>query len=285
MSHARTKAAAKVPPPPAGLKPPTAVARWKAVAPGLAMKGAVDLETLRNYCQVWARWREAEDGITQAGQLTRSPSGRVVPSPLVGIANQTAAQVRALEDRLGIGVVATAAAPAPADQDAGVVTRVQLAQRLGHHPMTITKWERQGMPIAERGRKGKPSLYREADVRGWLEAREAAAKTSGLVDVAQERARKERAQAELAEQTYQARARELLPAADVEKAWNAEVQAVRAAILATYTTQADRLHRVAVLDGVAGVEAELKAMAHELLRELSQPMKVEPVTVHQAAAS
>lgn len=152
-----------------------------------------------------------------------------------------------------------------------LITRRVLAERLEKHPMSITKWEQQGMPIAARGRKGKPSLYRQSDVITWLSAREAAAKKSGIVDVAQERARKERAQAELAEQTHQTRSRQLLPAAEVEKVWNAEIQAVRAAILATYTTKADTLHRVATLDGVAGVEAELKRIAHELLRELSNP--------------
>jgi hypothetical protein len=121
-------------------------------------------------------------------------------------------------------------------------------------------------------------MYREADVRAWRDARESAAQKSGLVDVAQERARKERAQAVLAEQAYQARARELLPAVEVEKAWNAEVQAVRAAILATYTTQADRVHRAAILEGVSGVETELKAMAHDLLRELSAPALEAPIS-------
>jgi P27 family predicted phage terminase small subunit len=261
-----------VPKPPADLKP-DAIARWKTVAPGLAKRGDVDLEQLRTYCQVWARWREAEDGITKAGQLTKTPSGRVVASPLLTIANQAAQQVRALEDRLGIG--GPAVTPAQAEPASNGITRRELAQRLAVHMMTVTKWERDGMPIAERGRKGKPSAYREADVRAWLSARETAAAKSGLVDVAQERARKERAQATLAEQSYKARERELLPAAEVEKVWNAEVQAVRAAILATYTTRADRIHRAAVIDGVAGVETELKAMAYELLRELSSDDKTE----------
>jgi phage terminase Nu1 subunit (DNA packaging protein) len=154
-----------------------------------------------------------------------------------------------------------------------LLTRRQLAAALTVHMQTVTKWEQAGLPIAKAGRKGKPSLYREADVRAWLAARELAAKTSGVVDVAQERARKERARAILDEQLYQQRAGQLLPAVDVERIWNAEVQAVRAAILATYTTQADRVHRAAILEGVTGVENELKAIAHELLRELAEPTR------------
>lgn len=265
-----TRRRVKVPRPPADLKP-DAQARWRSVAPQLAGRGPVDLEALRTYCQVWARWRQAEDGISKGGQLTKTPQGRIVPSPLVGLAKDAGAQVLALETRLGIGAHAP---EAPAASD--LVTRRDLASRMGVHMQTVTKWERDGMPIAERGRKGKPSTYREADVRAWRDAREAAAKTPVGVDVAQERARKERAQALLAEQTHQARSRELLPAAEVEKVWAAEVHAVRTAVLATYTTQADRVHRAAVLEGVGGVEAELKAIAHELLRELERPDRALP---------
>lgn len=263
----------QLPRPPSDLKP-AAQARWSAVVGQLAARGPVDVDALRTYCQVWARWREAEDGIAKGGQLVKTKTG-VAASPFVALADKAGTQVRALEDRLGIGAAAPVVeAPSPG----GHLTRRDLAERLGVHMQTVTKWERDGLPIAERGRKGKPSTYREADVRAWLASREDAAKKSGMIDVAQERARKERAQAVLAEQSYRARERELLPAAEVEKIWNAEVQAVRTAILATYTTQADRVHRAATLEGVGGVEAELKAIAHELLRELSAPAReVAPV--------
>jgi len=136
---------------------------------------------------------------------------------------------------------------------------------------TVTKWEQDGMPIAERGRKGRPSRYSESAVRAWQDAREEAAKTSGHVDVAQQRARKELAQAVLAEQTFKLRQRELLPRADVERVWGGEVAAVRAIILASYTSQADRIHRIATLEGVGGVETALKELAHEILRQLANP--------------
>jgi hypothetical protein len=136
---------------------------------------------------------------------------------------------------------------------------------------TVTKWERAGLPIAEQGRLGKPSRYAEAAVRAWLDSREVEARRSGVAEVSTERARKERAQALLAEQSYEARSRSLLPADEVERVWSAEVAAVRTAILASYTTQADAVHRAGVLDGVGGVERELKRIALELLRELSDP--------------
>jgi terminase small subunit / prophage DNA-packing protein len=265
----------KLPAPPSTLTP-SARARWVAVLPTLLARGTVDLDTFASYCQLWARWREAEDGIAKTGQLVKRKNGSVVASPLIRIAKQAGTQAHALEQRLGIDLVTSTPANDPPPANDGLLTRPALAQRLGHHEISITKWQREGLPVAKRGRKGKASYYREADVRAWLEAREAAKQTSGLVDVAQERARKERAQAELAEQLHKTRARELLPASEVEKIWAAEVQAVRAAILASYTTAADRVHRIAVLEGVAGVEAELKALAHDLLRELSSPTRELP---------
>lgn len=95
----------KVTPPPADLGAP-AQARWKAVYPILAKRGDVDLEQLRTYCQVWARWRESEDAIGKAGQLTKTPTGRVVPSPLIAVEEKAASRVRELEARLGIGTKA-----------------------------------------------------------------------------------------------------------------------------------------------------------------------------------
>lgn len=151
------------------------------------------------------------------------------------------------------------------------LTRRALATLLGVHMQTVTKWERDGLPIAELGRKGKPSLYVEADVRTWLAAREEAVKSSGTVDVARERARKERGQAVLAEQTFQMRQRELLPRAEVEKVWAAEQAAIRTKLLAIPIAYADRVQRAATLDGVIGVEQALKDAVYDALRELADP--------------
>lgn len=139
---------------------------------------------------------------------------------------------------------------------------------------TVCKWERRGLPIAERGRAGRASLYREADVRAWLGAREAAAKEraagAGIgLDVAQERAKKEGWQARLAEQQYLARQGELLPRAEVERAWGAERDAIRTKLLALPVSYADRVFRAATLHGVTGVEAALRDAVFDALRELA----------------
>lgn len=157
------------------------------------------------------------------------------------------------------------AGPRPND----LLTRVDLADALNVHPMTITKWERQGMPIQERGRRGKPSMYSESAVRSWRAERDEAARNGGILDAVQERARKDRAQSLLAEQTLAIRARDLVPKDEVERAWSAEVAAVRTKLLAWPSTLSNRVFRAGTLDGLEGVERELQSAVEEALNELS----------------
>lgn len=260
-----------LPKPPASLSK-AAGARWTAVAPLLADRARIDIDLLATYCQVWARWKQAEDSLSQ-GQLTRNGRGQLVASPMVAIANQTVGQLRALEKDLGLSG-ATPDTPAQASGDStpersALLTRRQLADVLGKHMQTVTKWEQDGMPTAKRGARGRPSLYREGDVRSWLDSREAAQSKGPMVDVARERARKELAQATLAEQTFQMRSRDLLPRVEVERAWEAEVLAVRTKLLQIPPTFADRVYQAAVSEGVGGVERILADSVNDVLRELA----------------
>ena len=154
-----------------------------------------------------------------------------------------------------------------------LITRRELSQRLDRVMGTITKWEQAGMPCAEPGRKGKASLYSEREVRKWLTAREKNAQTNGTHDVARDRARKDRAQAVLAEQTAEMRARDLVPRVQVERAWASEVAAVRAKLLAWPSTISDRLYREGAVRGVKGIERVIKEAVESLLRELSEPLQ------------
>jgi phage terminase Nu1 subunit (DNA packaging protein) len=148
------------------------------------------------------------------------------------------------------------------------LTRLELAARLGVHPITIAKWQQEGLPIASRGRRGVASRYNEADVRAWLEAREERARQNAP-DFAACRARKELAQAIEAEQRVAMRAKQLIPIEEVDRIWSAQVAAVRSRLLSWPTALADRLHRVAATDGAAGVERVLQDAAYETLRELA----------------
>lgn len=150
-----------------------------------------------------------------------------------------------------------------------LVTRRELAEKLAVHMQTVTKWEQAGMPIEEPGRRGRASLYDLAAVQKWRRQREKDAQQNGTVDLTRERARKERAQALVAEQTLAVRAGELVPRSQVEEVWTAEIAAVRAKLLAWPSTLSDRVSRAGELEGFAGVEKSLAAAVEELLLELS----------------
>jgi len=47
-----------------------------------------DLKAFEGYCQAYARWREAEEFITQHGSIFKTPSGYVQQVPQVSIAQQ-----------------------------------------------------------------------------------------------------------------------------------------------------------------------------------------------------
>jgi P27 family predicted phage terminase small subunit len=251
---------------------PDARARFDVVAPMLARRGPVDVERLTSYCQVWARWRIAEAGLSKSGPLVKTAGGRLGPNPLAQVSKAAHQSVRQLEKELGLD-------RAPEEQGAAagrLVTRRELADLLDVHMQTVTKWEREGMPIARRGGRGRPSSYSEHDVRAWRLERERVALAGTSVNANEERALKERAQARLAEQTYQMRNRELLPRSEVARIWGAEVAGIRALLLAWPTTIADKLARAATLEGVAGVEGVLNSEVRAVLNQLADPERQLP---------
>lgn len=157
---------------------------------------------------------------------------------------------------------------AQAAKKESLVTRRELAELHGVHQQTVTKWERAGMPIAERGRRGVPSRYNPDDVAAWLEERKKSTGGGGLVVLTRERARKERALARLNELKYQEMARELVPADEVAEIWGAHINAVRTKLLSLPTTLTDRLCRAAKR-GPRAVERELEDAIRGVLTELA----------------
>ena len=70
---------------------PEAKKEWKRLAASLEAMGVltmVDLTAFAGYCQAYARWREAEEFISQHGSIFRTPSGYVQQVPQVSIAQQ-----------------------------------------------------------------------------------------------------------------------------------------------------------------------------------------------------
>lgn len=64
---------------------------WKRLAPSLESMGVLtqaDLTAFAGYCQAYARWKEAEEFISQHGSIFQTPSGYVQQVPQVSIAQQ-----------------------------------------------------------------------------------------------------------------------------------------------------------------------------------------------------
>ncbi len=70
---------------------PEAKKEWKRLSSALEAMGVltmVDLSSFAGYCQAYARWKEAEEFITQHGSIFKTPSGYVQQVPQVSIAQQ-----------------------------------------------------------------------------------------------------------------------------------------------------------------------------------------------------
>ena len=68
-----------------------AKAEWERLAPSLIAMGVLtdhDTEAFAGYCQAYARWREAEEFLSQHGTIFKTPSGYVQQVPQVSIAMQ-----------------------------------------------------------------------------------------------------------------------------------------------------------------------------------------------------
>lgn len=162
--------------------------------------------------------------------------------------------------------------PVPAE----LVTRSALARLLGCSVRQVSQLESEGVIVAQlRGKAGRASLYAPDVVVPAYMAYNSGKNDGDPAEALRARTRKDRAQAVLAEQTFQLRAKELLPRADVEKAWGAEVSAVRTKLLSWPTTIADRVFRAGTLNGIAGVERVLREAAHDVLRELSDTERID----------
>jgi hypothetical protein len=97
---------------------------------------------------------QAEAGLAKSGSLVKNERGRRGRESAGRGVAPGGRQVRPSRSELGLDDVDDRERPAVAVE---LVTRRELAARLGVHMQTVTKWEREGLPIAERGRRGRPS--------------------------------------------------------------------------------------------------------------------------------
>ena len=137
-----------------------------------------------------------------------------------------------------LGVLRTAAG-------ARLLTRPELAAAFGVHPITVTKWEQAGLPIAERGSRGRASRYSLKDVMDWRVRRELRAhgigdESNGRLDPLAERALLDRARRKEVEHRLAVQRGEYVGVAEVEGRWLAIVTAVRERMLSLPATALQR---------------------------------------------
>ncbi len=78
---------------------------WRRVAPELRRLGlltCVDRLALAGYCMAYARWRQANDVLTDEGLTFVTPSGYVQQRPEVAIANKSLAEMKAFAQEFGM---------------------------------------------------------------------------------------------------------------------------------------------------------------------------------------
>jgi|GEM_PF-176970 len=84
---------------------PEARKEWRRLAPALIAMGVLtvaDAVPFAAYCTAYARWREAEDFITQHGAIYKDPRGFARPNPYVAIAAQQLREIKSLAAEFGL---------------------------------------------------------------------------------------------------------------------------------------------------------------------------------------
>lgn len=136
-----------------------------------------------------------------------------------------------------------------------------VAELFGVSEETINQWQRQGMPVAERGGPNRPNEYEAADCIGWLIDREV-----GKVREESPRDRLFTLQAEELSMRLADRRALLVPAVDIEPAM-AEAAAHARRLSAGYVH--DLVPRLAGADAVS-IESELRTAVDAYLTALSR---------------
>jgi phage terminase Nu1 subunit (DNA packaging protein) len=142
---------------------------------------------------------------------------------------------------------------------------VELAQAFGTHALTITKWQASGLPIAERGSRGRPSRYRLPDCVQWFIRRELHARGVGnghRLDPLVERAALDRQRRETLEFDLARKRGEYVRTRDAERLYSGHVLEARNQLRAIPSAAR---HRLNLSRDAAAVLAELIDTALEEL--------------------
>ena len=94
----------KAPPCPKWLEP-EAKKDWRRLAKALEAMGVLteaDMAAFAGYCQSYARWKEAEERITDRGLVIRTPSGYPQQVPYISIAQQYLKLMQQFAEQFGL---------------------------------------------------------------------------------------------------------------------------------------------------------------------------------------
>lgn len=158
------------------------------------------------------------------------------------------------------------------DEPLPLVNRFQLAECLGVFHVTIAKWEREGLPVEERGVGKRASKYSLPAALKWFIAHERARYESveGVSNLDAERAGLAREQRKRIEMQNAVRRGELLEVDVVTAAAGELLGTLRASLLALPAALAGILEATAREGGAPAVEALLRDRIEGALLELSQ---------------
>ena len=84
---------------------PAAKEEWNRLAGVMEMMGIlteVDMAAFAGYCQAYARWKEAEEYISENGTMFKTPSGYMQQVPQVSIAHQYLKIMDRLAEQFGL---------------------------------------------------------------------------------------------------------------------------------------------------------------------------------------
>lgn len=104
-----------------------AKAEWKRLAKNLFELGVLtefDIQAFASYCQAYARWREAEEFITQHGSIVKTKNGMWQQVPQVSIAHQN--QRIMLQAAAEFGLTPSSRARIIADQESKGTDEMEL---------------------------------------------------------------------------------------------------------------------------------------------------------------
>jgi phage terminase Nu1 subunit (DNA packaging protein) len=143
------------------------------------------------------------------------------------------------------------------------LTRPELAEAFGVIPGTITRWERDGMPVAKRFTRGRASLFDLQAVKAWRDAVDAKAEAEQL-SLTDERAKLAQKQREKIELELAVRRGELVLRDQVIR----EVDAFAKGVTAKLRSLARRAAQAGIIqpDQVAGLESLCREMQEEISR-------------------